>query len=73
MSLGSAPHPILGEVPKAYVVSRPDADVDEATIISHCRAHLASYKVPDQVAFVENLPTTSTGKLLRRRLSELDT
>jgi long-chain acyl-CoA synthetase len=72
VAVGSASHSDLGEVPKAYVVPRPGADVDEATIISHCRAHLASYKIPAKVAFVENLPTTSTGKLLRRSLGELD-
>jgi acyl-CoA synthetase (AMP-forming)/AMP-acid ligase II len=40
----------------------------EEEILQHCRQHRARYKVPQLVEFVESLPTTSTGKILRRAL-----
>jgi len=46
----------------------PDAD----DIIAYCREHLAAYKVPRAVQFVDDLPKTSTGKVMRRELKTLD-
>ena len=62
----------LGEVPKAYVVPKPGARLTTEGIIAECRERLARYKVPREVAFVDDLPKTSTGKLLRRELGKLD-
>jgi long-chain acyl-CoA synthetase len=60
---------IKGELAKAFIVVRPGHEnVREDDIIAFCRERLAAYKVPRAVAFVENLPKTSTGKLLRRAL-----
>ena len=39
-------------------------------IIHHCREHLIAYKVPRQIGFVESLPKTNVGKILRRALRE---
>jgi long-chain acyl-CoA synthetase len=47
--------------------------VTEREIIGYCRTRLAAYKVPRAVAFVEDLPKTSTGKIMRRELRNLDT
>ena len=41
-------------------------------IVSYCREHLAAYKVPRVVQFVDDLPKTSTGKVMRRELKTLD-
>ncbi|MBY8822163.1 AMP-binding protein [Sphingomonas colocasiae] len=57
-----------GELAKAFVVLRPDHAADAAALDRHCRAHLAPYKVPRLFAFVDDLPKTSTGKILRRAL-----
>ncbi|MBI4514344.1 MAG: AMP-binding protein [Deltaproteobacteria bacterium] len=52
-----------GEAVRAIVVA---ASVDGATIIAHCKAQLAAFKVPKQVDFVAELPKSSVGKILRR-------
>ena len=56
----------LGEMLRASAERNGTA----AEIIEHCRPQLASYKVPRAVAFVDDLPKTSTGKILRRVLAE---
>ena len=57
-----------GEVPKALVVLKPDAQLSEAELIEFCRAHLAHYKCPRSVEFVAALPKTATGKILKKDL-----
>lgn len=59
-----------GELAKAYIVLRPGQVSTEAEIAAHCREHLASYKVPRLIAFVDDLPKTSTGKIMRRALAQ---
>lgn len=60
-----------GELAQAFVVSREGSELGEEEILTHCRQHLASYKVPRRVLFVADLPRNSTGKILRRSLGEL--
>lgn len=60
----------LGEVGKAYVVLRPGQTLDAATLIAWCRDHMANYKVPRQVAFVESLPVNAGGKVMKFQLRE---
>ena len=57
-----------GETVKAYVVTRPGADVTEDDIRAHCATGLTAYKVPKAVEFRESLPRTMVGKVLRRVL-----
>jgi long-chain acyl-CoA synthetase len=57
-----------GEAAKLFVVRAPNAKVTEADIVAHCREALTAYKVPKQVAFVDALPKSTVGKLLRRDL-----
>jgi long-chain acyl-CoA synthetase len=45
--------------------------VSEADVIAHCRRQLAAYKVPKQVRFLEALPKSTVGKILRKDLREL--
>jgi len=53
----------LGEVGKAFVVLRPDAKCDIASLTSWCRDNMANYKVPRQIVWVDALPTTASGKV----------
>ena len=61
-----------GEIAKAYVVLKPHEQALPEDIQKHCRDHLAAYKVPREVQIVPDLPTTSTGKILRRELHTLE-
>jgi acyl-CoA synthetase (AMP-forming)/AMP-acid ligase II len=62
--------PILGEVPKAFVVMTPDSMPDEITIRKSLLEALPAYKVPKVIAFVEALPKSSAGKILKSVLRE---
>ncbi len=53
----------------AYVVPK-DKSVTSEEIIAHCREDLTNYKVPREVYFVEELPKTNVGKILRRKIRE---
>jgi long-chain acyl-CoA synthetase len=46
--------------------------LDVTDIAAHCRQHLAAYKVPRAFQVVDDLPKTSTGKVMRRSLHTLD-
>ena len=72
VAVGGQPDPLKGEVPKAYVVLRQGVAGDAEVLLGHCRAHLAAYKIPRSVQFVNDLPKTSTGKIMRRELRTLD-
>ena len=61
------PHEASGEMVKIFVVSKQD-DLDEKTLIKHCRENLTNYKVPKMVEFRDELPKTNVGKILRREL-----
>ncbi|MCJ9728632.1 class I adenylate-forming enzyme family protein [Bradyrhizobium sp. PRIMUS42] len=61
------PHQHLGEVPALFVVSRAGSCDGEA-ILTHCRKHLSSYKVPETVSFVSEIPRTGSGKIMRFKL-----
>jgi fatty-acyl-CoA synthase len=56
------PHEKWGEVPKAFVTLKANANCTEADIVDHCRARLAKFKVPHAIEFGA-LPKTSTGKI----------
>lgn len=64
-------NPHTGEAVRAYVVTRPGSDIDEEALIDHCRDHLARYKCPTKILFVDRLPHNASGKLLRRELDDL--
>lgn len=52
-----------GEVPKAIVVRKPNADTSGEDLIKYCRSRIARFKAPKAVEFVDALPKTATGKL----------
>ncbi len=57
-----------GEIGVAFIVADPAATLDAAQVIAHCRQHLAGFKAPQRVRFVETLPRTSTGKVQKAAL-----
>ena len=72
VAVGSTPDAEKGELAKAYIVPKVNVAPDADDILSFCREHLAAYKVPRAVQFVDDLPKTSTGKVMRRELHTLD-
>jgi fatty-acyl-CoA synthase len=58
-----------GEVPKAFVVTRPGVTLTAEDIVNHCKQHLARFKAPKKVEFGE-LPKTSTGKIQKFKLRD---
>jgi long-chain acyl-CoA synthetase len=64
----SVPDRRSGEAVKAFIVPVAGADVDEAAIVDYAARHLARYKCPSIVTFVDQLPYGLAGKLLRRQL-----
>ncbi len=63
------PDEAFGQRLKAFVVAVPGATLTETDVKDHVREHLARYKVPRTVTFVDALPRTTTGKLRRLDLS----
>ena len=64
------PHPRWIEAVTAVVVLKPGAGLDEAQVIAHCAGHLAHFKTPKAVLFVDALPKNPSGKLLKRELRQ---
>jgi long-chain acyl-CoA synthetase len=62
------PDPIYGESVAAFVERRAGESVDAETLIAHCRTLIASYKKPRTIRFVDALPRTSVGKVLKVQL-----
>jgi fatty-acyl-CoA synthase len=62
------PDKIWGEVAKALVVLKPEATATESELIEFCRSRLSHYKCPRSFEFVESLPKTGTGKILKKEL-----
>jgi acyl-CoA synthetase (AMP-forming)/AMP-acid ligase II len=61
----------LGEVGRAFVVARPGSVLDEATVIAYTREHLANFKAPRSLRFVDELPRNAGGKVLKTQLREM--
>jgi fatty-acyl-CoA synthase len=59
-----------GERPKAFVVLKAGETADEQELIDHVKSRIARYKAPKAVAFLEELPKTSTGKVPKFELRE---
>ncbi|MDM0010929.1 AMP-binding protein [Variovorax sp. J22P168] len=59
-----------GEVVKAFIVRKAGAELDAAALMAWSRDNMASYKAPRAVSFIDALPTTGAGKVLRRLLKD---
>ncbi|MFZ0397841.1 MAG: long-chain fatty acid--CoA ligase [Methyloceanibacter sp.] len=62
------PNERLGEVGKAFVVPQVGAELTAAAVLEHCRKRLAKFKMPADVVFIDKLPRTTSGKVLKREL-----
>jgi fatty-acyl-CoA synthase len=65
------PHPRWGERPLLIVVPKPDAKPAKEDILAYLSTKVASWQVPDDVLFVENIPLTATGKISKLELRKI--
>ena len=66
----AVPHPKWDERPLVLAVKEPGSDVTREQVIEHLKNSLAKWQLPDDVVFVEELPHTATGKLLKNKLRD---
>lgn len=64
------PHRKLGEIVKAYIV-KDKPELTEAQLIAYCKEQMTSYKRPRKIAFIDEMPKSNVGKILRRHLRDL--
>jgi long-chain acyl-CoA synthetase len=64
------PHPRWVEAVVAVVVVKEGHALEEAQVLAHCAAQMASFKAPKRVVFVDSLPKNPSGKLLKRQLRD---
>ena len=57
-----------GEVPKGLVVAKPGFNLTESELLEFCRSRIAHFKCPRSIEFLESLPKTATGKILKKGL-----
>jgi long-chain acyl-CoA synthetase len=60
-----------GEAVRLFVAKAPGATLTEADVVAHCRRELTAYKVPKEVRFLDTLPKSNVGKILRKDLRAL--
>ncbi len=63
-------HNKTGEAPHVFVVRSKGSSVGEEDILAHCRQELAAYKMPQRITFLNELPKSNVGKILRRELRQ---
>ena len=61
-------HKISGQSVKAFVVRKPNSTIEKQAIISYCKEHLVHYKIPRKIEWIETLPKSNVGKILKRKL-----
>ena len=59
-----------GEIPVAFIELEDDTNINELELKNFLKQHLANYKIPKHIYFVEDLPKNATGKILKRKLRE---
>jgi len=64
------PDPHKGEVVRAFIVRKPGQPLEADALLAWCREHMAPYQVPREVRFLDALPATGAGKVLRRLLKD---
>jgi long-chain acyl-CoA synthetase len=65
------PHEKWGEAVFAAIVPAPGVTLTEAEIIAHCRRHIGGYKIPRRMAFLDELPKSAMGKILKSELRRI--
>jgi len=66
------PDKYRGETVKAFIVVKKGEVLTEEEVVNYCKENLAAYKVPKLVEFVDELPKSVVGKILRRKLREME-
>ena len=66
------PDSYRGETVKAYIVLKEGETITESEVIAYCKERLAAYKVPKLVEFIDELPKSAVGKILRRTLRDME-
>ncbi|WP_062308610.1 AMP-binding protein [Polynucleobacter sinensis] len=64
------PHRKLGEIVKAYIV-KADESLTEAQVVRYCKEQMTAYKRPRKITFIDEMPKSIVGKILRRQLRDL--
>lgn len=67
----AAVHPKWDERPVLIAIKKPDADVSETEILDYFADKVAKWQIPDKVVFVDSIPLSGTGKMLKKDLREL--
>ncbi|KAM0939868.1 putative AMP-dependent synthetase/ligase, AMP-binding enzyme domain, ANL domain-containing protein [Dioscorea sansibarensis] len=65
------PHAVAGQIPMAFVVRRPGSNINADDIIEFVAKQVAPYKKIRKIAFIDSIPKTPSGKILRRELASL--
>lgn len=63
--ISGVPHPIMGQIIQAEVVLKENHSIDVEEVLTYCRKRLSTYKIPQRIIIVKELPMTKTGKLIR--------
>jgi fatty-acyl-CoA synthase len=71
VSVIGVPDDEFGQRLKAFIVVKPGAELNEEETKNYVKRHLARYKVPREVVFMEEIPRNATGKVLKRALREM--
>lgn len=66
------PHEYRGETVKAFIVTKEGETLTEEEVTHYCKENLAAYKVPKIIEFIDELPKSTVGKVLRRKLKEME-
>lgn len=59
------PHPLMGQIVQAELVLKTGASIDVEEVLTYCRKRLSTFKVPQRVLIVDELPMTGSGKVKR--------
>ncbi|MBW5291066.1 MAG: Long-chain-fatty-acid--CoA ligase [Candidatus Ruthia sp. Asou_11_S2] len=62
-------HEISGQIIKAFVVKKPSSKLEKQALIDYCKEHLAHYKIPRKIQWIDSLPKSNIGKILKRKLT----
>jgi long-chain acyl-CoA synthetase len=66
------PDKYRGETVKAFIVKKKEHELTEEEVVDYCKKNLAAYKIPKMIEFVDELPKSAVGKILRRKLRDLE-
>jgi long-chain acyl-CoA synthetase len=66
------PDAYRGETVKAFIVVKDGETLTEEEIIEYCRENLAAYKVPKIIEFMDDLPKSAIGKIMRKELRQME-